>query len=193
MKVKKSKAKIVEVQDSEEAIQSLLSLFSNSGHIVIRPFNGGMAFDKNKTKVEAKDFDGVSLGMVIHEMAHFVEIEDDRLGLKDFGLPWESRRKHHTDAAVRRELRVLALQKNACKALGVEFDMAYEAENLQNVPGWEIHIAGYESRRWDIYKRTILAPKIRRLAQQERHQFDYFVAEWHRRIALIEAEPERIR
>ena len=61
MKAKKSKAKIVEVRESEEAIQSLLSLFSNSSHIVIRPFNGGMALDKNKTKVEAKDFDGVSL------------------------------------------------------------------------------------------------------------------------------------
>jgi len=188
----KKAGRIIEMKQREEGLRSILTFFAQNNHIYFNLTATEMWFQKEPVRLTAKEFEGLRLDMILHEMAHFVECDEEKLGLKNFGLPWTSSKHHKTDAAVQRELRVLALQLNACRRLKIPFDMDYEAENLQNVPGWSVHVAG-QTEHWDTYKKMILIPNIRRIARQKRHQFDHFTTEWQRRVALLESEPERIR
>ena len=149
----------------------------------------------------------LTIEALLHEMAHLVEIDDQRCTSHGWGFNYgkevvvagQSFFEFSNDASVRRELRVWAFQYALGTAVGAYegFD-AYAAE----VGDTARHLAlsalchflgrlGLEDGPFDFRVKVGVVAELRRLTQDESYSAAAFDKEWNRKLALIEAHFER--
>ena len=133
-----------------------------------------------------------SLEILLHEMAHFVEIDEARMSVNGWGLSMKPARAPRRSADVRRELRVLAFEMNITRALCLDVDVfALASVTIPTLPGWK-HFWAQQTPSDRRDKRRCIRRQVKALARQPRYSFDAFSREWHKRRSKLEAEPWRL-
>jgi hypothetical protein len=171
--------------------------------------NSPITIDLKKSYVQGIEQDGrmwfgvvagptADIGNLFHEMAHFVEIDEKRMGKHGWGLklprmhcmpgPYggHSWCEPKTIQISMRELRTFAYQHHLHQYFGIDTwrdrvaDLLYFLADWHNIPG-----VGKEAKeRWilSVYDRLVKSPK---------YSLASFTAEWERRNTILTARYKR--
>jgi hypothetical protein len=131
-----------------------------------------------------------SVGSLLHEMAHLIEIDDDRCHLFGWGLRTRKvtfRGRTYSEPLTfqcsERELRTMAIQKVLSKHLRVRMDLNYWGPLITWLPDWYAHNFGESvscnSPKW---KRLVVADLRKRI---EAVELDEVLVEWDRKANLL--------
>ena len=141
-----------------------------------------------------------------HEMAHFVEIDDDRCTAHGWGLKYPERfvidrtcYEPVTCNGVMREIRVLAYQKNVQRFLGCSQDIHETTIALEHLEDY-IHVpilsgeAPYSEGtthglNYDQIKNSQFEwckNKVDELARDPKYGIDAFISEWNRKLKIVQ-------
>jgi hypothetical protein len=135
-----------------------------------------------------------------HEMAHFVEIDEERMNQDGWGLyvgEWHDGYDKYGGFYVyngvkdiERECRVVALQANLHEQLGIPFDVVDFGRALRFVPGFHNLIGEpyyVKSAVDDRYKHKWVRERIAAHRQDPHFSSESFIAEWWRRNNLLKS------
>lgn len=141
--------------------------------------------------MSAKTF---GLGELVHDMCHFVEIDERRMHLPDFGLATYlgPTIKPKTRGFVERELRVLATEYNIFASCGVETqDIKEHIEREIGLVDTIWRMTKYVDSPEGVDLKTWMFERLQSMRNDADKSTTYFMAEWLRRIAIVD-ELERI-
>ena len=129
------------------------------------------------------------MGELIHDMCHFVEIDERRMHLPDFGLvahivPFVQPKKRKF---IERELRVLATEYNILASCGVEAqDIATHVERQIELLDFIWRNAKYVDSPENVDLKTWMFERVQSMRNDADKSTTYFIAEWLRRIAIVD-------
>lgn len=127
-----------------------------------------------------------------HEMAHFVELDIERI-LKKPVRNWDLRngssfvvgdRFVHmpiTTQAIEREARVWAYEISLRKKYGLDFDVDYMVAGADFISAWDIYRARFDSNNAAL---SSLKEHVISLSDTT-HTFEVFKEEWNRRVSVL--------
>lgn len=112
------------------SLSTSISKFTESGTIMVDPDSEGAKYESGRLTLGMRSGPSQDMTNVLHELAHLVEIEDDRIGSNNWGL--RIRRVEilgrlvidpQTPQATQRECRVFGIQARMMEAVGIPYDM----------------------------------------------------------------------
>ena len=129
---------------------------------------------------------------VLHELAHFIEIDENRCNKPGWGLkygkwvdnpfprPYSPAGWHEysTDQHIRREIRVWAYQANLHQHFGLKVDFEDLAEAALYLPDFFLYVKGIRSDKQRVLK---VAAEIEFLAAQVQYSFPEIIKELERK------------
>lgn len=155
------------------------------------------AIEDESQKIQSNG--GVTLGCMagpsmevsnlIHEMSHFVEIDDARMNVYGWGLSYGKEitipghgtfHEPVTWQATQRELRVFAYQVNVHEKFSVKMSFKEIAETLHHVHDYYMVPSDRDKRE------PFLITRLKKLVAQPRYSFESFEKEWKRKLAILE-------
>lgn len=166
---------------------SVTDLFEGAAVQLVPEVEGNRIID-GRLAVGMRAGPSLSVSNLLHEMAHFVEIDDRRCGMAGWGLktPRVLMYTPHyghpvydsfkTAQHIEREIRVCAFQANAGAALGVALDVEELARPFLYLPD-----------TWTYASDRELVKKVCSAIQRDRRRltFEIFLAEWLRKNDLL--------
>lgn len=146
----------------------------------MRPINGGICLG-------GRAGPSVDASNLLHEISHFLEIDEPRMTVRDWGLRIKSRVfvgemefiEAQTAEACLREARVFAMQKVLAEGLGFRFDKARSAHIIERYIDGSLFLPGNNEKD----RKRFLRDRIE--AMSLTYRFEDLMTEFHRRAALI--------
>jgi hypothetical protein len=149
--------------------------------------------------------DNHDVASLCHEMAHFVEIDDARCMMRNWGLRYTQVEvfgqlypQAVTCQGAMREIRVIALQKNLHKTLGVKEYIHKTTRSLEHLHDWcfvpmfdgrsafgEDADHSLSSKQCDISRLMWCRKQVNELAKKPEFSIDAFIAEWRRKHEIV--------
>jgi hypothetical protein len=157
-----------------------------------------MRVEKRRIVFGLKHDFGDSPEPLMHELGHFIEIDEPRLGLPDWGLKNDSplnaftSGKRISDADVRREFRVVAMQANLSAYFAIPFFVETSSLPIRHCNGYRTYVKEHGDN-WVTTADVHVPAEIHALQLDPAYSPDLLLAELHRRALLLEREPVRLR
>lgn len=189
-------------------MSSVLDLFPKNGPIRYQEDIEGQRIAEDGTILLGRRAgSNKDLCNVVHEMGHFVEIDEARMAVWGWGLTLREVVvcgqlciEPETNQATLREMRVIAFQANVCESFKVPFNLRDQAKSLRWLPdttwvplenGEAPYGEGHAKRNWcrDKIEASQLKWVLNGIASMRKtYTTELFLSEWHRRIALLESQ-----
>lgn len=183
--------------DIDEAIQKrIVDEFFVGSEITYRPGLEGQRVEEGHVVIGDKAGPGRDLGNLCHEMSHFVEIDDRRMGRPGWGLRvpevWVFDRmccEPTTMQMTAREMRVIAFQANLMEYLGIQGQLEGAVQSMRFMP--DFYMVPEEEPRTDVksyrdYDATRLRWISKRVEELRKvHTLDVFLSEWSRKNKVL--------
>lgn len=166
----------------------LLGLFK--GQPIHFSWTVNQKFEDGKLWIGGRAGPKCDISNLAHEMAHFVEIDDDRCAITGWGLrvpeQWVYDRwcfEPLTNQCTQRECRVAAYQHNLLKWAGVTRTPKYLVKSFYFLPDhW--NVPG-EYHPWNKYRLQWCENLVQSLIVKPEYGFDAFEAEWRRKNQVL--------
>jgi hypothetical protein len=162
------------------------------------PRTFGMRVEKTRIVLGTKHDFGDGPEPLLHELAHFIEIDEPRLGLPNWGLKNSNALNAFTNKRfarfpdLEREFRVCAIQKNLHQHFGVPFDVRGTTLPLQHLTGWW----NWKAKHGSLFGEGCWPPlyaEIEKLAKLPAYTPATVLREFERCAQLLERAPNRLR
>jgi hypothetical protein len=130
-----------------------------------------------------------------HELAHFVTVDENRCGIADFGFIFDKKERKYPPShlgwpAILHEAEVFARERNLAKELNFSPRATRdELHTLLCLPGATAWLDDEPTLSPEQHTERLISQFLR----QERCSAEHTLHEVRRRLALLEAEPQRIR
>lgn len=152
----------------------MLEEFFNQARVFYKPGLEGSKWIRGKFYIGDRAGLQVHIGNLLHEIAHFIEIDDERCFKDDWGLIYPQQPK--TFQAVQREARVWGIQWCLCDTKQIKFMFDEHAGLFTHIVGWELMSGTYRTKK-DLVKSWIIAEKAKWTKNK-------ILKEWNRKIKL---------
>lgn len=158
-----------------------------------RPRDGAMLLGCESSSEDGPG-ESADLGILLHEMGHLIEIDDDRCHMLGWGL-WVRRiailgqpcHEPLTFQATEREMRVCAIQKKLADHAGVPFDVMHWMDLFMKYqPDWycfHVRYPDVDRKATDDEKARIMGEDT--LKQSEELSLDDILSEWDRKASIL--------
>lgn len=149
----------------------------------------GQSVDENRIKIGCRAGPSMCLSNLVHEICHFIEIDQKRMHKHGWGLRYGKRiyipgypifYEMNSIQAIEREARVWAMQMNFSKEKNVKFDLEDCVESARF-----INCFSYVKGSSDKDKFATIQEKILAYAAQPAYAFDELMTELKRRTVLL--------
>ena len=129
----------------------------------------------------------------VHEMCHFVEIDEPRMNKRIWGMwhgtwtptPWDRYNngfhEYFKTVDIEREMRVVAWHSNVCEALGLDPQTEGWIQSFRWLSGWQ-NLQIEEASKISWINKTIAEHR-----QEQRFSYENFVREWWRRNEILKS------
>lgn len=152
----------------------------------------GQSAYENRIKIGCRAGPSMCLSNLVHEICHFIEIDQRRMSKHGWGLKFGKRieipgysvfYEMFTAQAIEREVRVWAMQKNFSEAKNVKFDLEDIVESARF-----INCFGYVKGSSDKEKFNCIKDMILMNAERPEYSFQALQQELLRRTAKLRAK-----
>lgn len=125
------------------------------------------------------------LSNLVHEMAHFIEIEEHRLTLPNFGFTLGFPKPQKTNAFLLRELRVSAIETNIYDACGISWERYQHrlTKDLIDQVAMNFH-AEYSDGETETFK--WMMERVIEMKEDHDKSAHHILKEFRRRLALLD-------
>lgn len=177
--------------------------------VLVDPAIEGQQIDKaGNVVIGTRSGPVYTIAALLHEMCHFVEIDEERMNTPRWGLgysescwfstPWDNYRagfyEPKTIIGLKREIRVHAYQyglTDYVRATNEVFEDIEALEYLSDYPNIPIFVPDFKKRygkNYDKSRKAWLHDQLNELIKLPQYSAETFLAEWYRRNAILKAK-----